>query len=472
MIGKSKVCFKKEKSTQELLTVNVKGVDSGFSVDIAEASLVDGYTQTEYFESPGSVYLNTNYSATQNTRVVIDAQLTAIPESTEEYALLGAQDSDASSRFAITCSPENVVFYRASNTAVDMDCDWSKRHVFEIGYDFVRMDDNIYTYDNVNEFMVVTPLFIMGLNNYGTREKYAPVKVYSVKIYDNGTLIREYIPARNESSQGAWDVFGNKLRSNASLTVGKDLGALRVYGNTIATQTVPTQTYEIENGITYAIRASEVDGYVAPRQSDVFTAVSNNLRTVDMQYTGYGVYIQDVEGRLWTEDDWDGSVTPNGIAVITSNCRFVMALEDVYSSPCSWGGYGAEISGIVTTTSSNTAETDYLGDVNTTTIINALKGTNDGYADGAPAAENCRSYTFPDGATGYLGAAGEWCAVLDNEDTIATALTACGGTALSNAYWTSTLYSYPSSWSIYMHGGTLSGEHRYALFDVRAFAAI
>ena len=164
-------------------------------------------------------------------------------------------------------------------------------------------------------------------------------------------------------------------------------------------------------------------------------------------YSAYrGVYIEDVDGYLYTESEWDGTKTPNGIAVLTDNCRFVIALEDAYSSYCDWGGYGTKVGSITTITSESEAIQDYDGEAQTTTIINALKGTNDGYVDGAPAAEYCRAYTFPNGKKGYLGAAGEWQAALDNKAAIESALAKCGGESMSYYYWTSTQYSSNSSW--------------------------
>ena len=43
-----------------------------------------------------------------------------------------------------------------------------------------------------------------------------------------------------------------------------------------------------------------------------------------------GVFIQDVNGNLWNTEDWDGSVSPNAVAVISKRCRFLIALHDVF----------------------------------------------------------------------------------------------------------------------------------------------
>lgn len=181
-----------------------------------------------------------------------------------------------------------------------------------------------------------------------------------------------------------------------------------------------------------------------------------------------GVYIQATDGLLYTEADWDGTKTPNGIAVITDNCRFVMALTDAHTSSCQWGGYGTEVSSIVTTTDESTAMTDYDGDLNTTAILGQLGDSS----SAAPAAYYCHSYTFPDDSTGYLGAAGEWQAALDNKDAITSALSKCGGTSMSGYYWTSTQYSSTSSWYMYLNVEYLDRISKDEYTYLRAFSIL
>ena len=188
-------------------------------------------------------------------------------------------------------------------------------------------------------------------------------------------------------------------------------------------------------------------------------------------YSNYrGVYIEDVDGYLYTEDEWDGSKTANGIAVLTDNCRFVMALEDAHTSYCPWGSYGTEVTGILTATDASTVKTDYRGNENTTAILNQL-GNSSSKSD-APAAYYCRAFTFPNGRKGYLGAAGEWQAALSNKSAIVSALSKCGGTAMSSYYWTSTQYSSDRSWCVSWSVELLYDDTKGNYDYVRAFATL
>lgn len=145
-----------------------------------------------------------------------------------------------------------------------------------------------------------------------------------------------------------------------------------------------------------------------------------------------------------------------------------MALADAYSTYCRWSGYDTTVSGITTTAIKGTAQGDYDGEAQTTTILNTL-GNN---SSDAPAAYYCRAYTFPDGSTGYMGAAGEWQAALDNKSAIASALSKCAGTAMSDWYWTSTQFGYYDSWYMRWNGETLAGGYKGNYNGVRAFATL
>lgn len=211
-------------------------------------------------------------------------------------------------------------------------------------------------------------------------------------------------------------------------------------------------------------------------QLSTYRAYGNSVRPVTDEAPKMplenGVYIQAVDGTCYTESEWDGSKTPNGIAVKTDNCEFVMALQDAHTSSCKWGGYGKTVLGIVTTTDKSTAQADYAGTSNTDTIISELSGYNDSNVTGAPAAEYCKAFTFPNGKKGYLGAAGEWQAALDNKAAIVSALSKCGGSAMGNYYWTSTQCSSDNSWYMLWSNEDLKNYIKRINYFVRAFATI
>lgn len=154
-----------------------------------------------------------------------------------------------------------------------------------------------------------------------------------------------------------------------------------------------------------------------------------------------GVYIQDTDGVLWQEAAWDGSATPNGIAVVTDECRFVIALEEEVSICIDRVGDYVSLSLPAFSTSSE-AIADYSGKSNTE-VITQVYGYDTNEAGGF-----CVNFTFPRGDKGYLGAAGEWDIARVNKLKIEKCMTKAGGITLEGnyEYWSSTRakdYSMP-----------------------------
>lgn len=191
-----------------------------------------------------------------------------------------------------------------------------------------------------------------------------------------------------------------------------------------------------------------------------------------------GVYIQHVNGSLHTEAEWTAggyaNSDANGVAILSETVpAFVIAKEDASSSNLRWGGYSKTVPDIVTSTSSATAVLDYDGAGNTPKIIEYLAGTNDGCVTGAPPAEACASYTFPNGKKGYLPALGEWQGAYNNKTAVVSAMTLIGGTEIRpQYYWSSTQYNNSYIWSLYWESGSMSNREKNAFQRARAFTTL
>lgn len=127
---------------------------------------------------------------------------------------------------------------------------------------------------------------------------------------------------------------------------------------------------------------------------------------------------------MWTCEEWDASSSPNGVAVVTDACSFVLAFAR-YAT----GYYNDFLDGNVAPYSpesleayprfATTAEatSDYSGLSNTDTLLSLLPSAGE-----SDAILFCSDYTFPNGQKGYVGAAGEWGAVRDNYLSIVACL--------------------------------------------------
>lgn len=206
----------------------------------------------------------------------------------------------------------------------------------------------------------------------------------------------------------------------------------------------------------------------------------NSTKKVLYNVIPKGVYIEHIDGSLYTEEEWQiegfSSDVANGIAVITDEARFVISKEDI-GSDIVWSHNAALlIDKVTTTTSAEEAQMDFRGEKNTDFIVSS--------DDEADAAILCSEYVFANGQKGYLPALGEWRIVLDNFDEIAKALSKIGAEPIDNSntntyYWSSTQASKEFAWYVYVYEKRLRTRYKFEssgtlpwINKVRAFTTL
>lgn len=222
---------------------------------------------------------------------------------------------------------------------------------------------------------------------------------------------------------------------------------------------------------------TEYEEFMPSGAATISSVSASNSVTIDyVEKTD--IYIQHIDGTLYTTDEWTAggyaNDQSNGVAVACASTSFVIAKENVSNLSYAWGGYSKSITDICTTSSFSTAMLDFDGENNTPKIIEQLSGYTDMYSvTGAPAAEACAAYVFPNGKKGYLGALGQWKVVSNNKTAINSAMSLIGGTALSSTYyWTSTQGSNIYSWCVTLYGGTINYTYKSSSYLVRAFCSL
>lgn len=276
----------------------------------------------------------------------------------------------------------------------------------------------------------------------------------------------------NQTNSAAADYIKNKpviiAAEHVTVTVSAPNGA-SVAGTTVMiNQTTYTldstgvAEVDIASGTQYNVELGGLSGYLSPAASS-YTA-SQLSRNISISYTEApnGIYAYYSTGALKPS----GTSDAIGVAVVTSNCRFVIDKQDA-SSTLAYGGYNTNMGsiGVVCTSTQATAQQDYAGNSNTTKIINKLGSAN------APAAAYCRTRF---NGSGYLPALGELYAAYVNKSEVDTMMTAIGGTVMtSNYYWASTLYDASGgAWRLYWFNGPMGYGTRSNDYYVRAFLAL
>jgi len=250
-------------------------------------------------------------------------------------------------------------------------------------------------------------------------------------------------------------------------------------GDVLATQTTASATHELTWGTKYKIVCGDAEGFAAPADSQTFVA-DVEYRTYDAVYVydpglttpTNGVWIQSVDGKYYSEDNWDGSKVADCVAVVTSSCRFGIALTEASSKMTIHSDASGELEDYMTAISDETqAKADYNGANNTANIMKLQSGT--GYAAGW-----CNAYTFPSGKKGFLPSLGQMWAAYNNKAAVDAAITKAGGTALTSTYyWTSTYFSVYFSgqrtcWVLLWSNGYVVSHSLSYNFHVRAFKSL
>ena len=149
-----------------------------------------------------------------------------------------------------------------------------------------------------------------------------------------------------------------------------------------------------------------------------------------------GVYIEGLDGRAYTVDNWKGGNAANSIVVASGDVKFRVALTEPLKSMRMSGSFTDTLENYMTALSDlSKALADYDGAGNTAKIMQVQPSTD--YAAGY-----CNAFIFPDGKTkGFLPSLGQLNLVNQNVSDVNAALSKCGGTAMNEyAHWASTFW--------------------------------
>ena len=182
-----------------------------------QSTLPAGYTELEYIEATGTQYIDTGVTLTNNSTFELEFQLT---EQQYGKGIYGSYTSGGSRfegilRKTTQSSPGNIEYGFNNEFKMDITQDLNK-HVLKQEKDKFYYDgDLLYTFSS-SEFTQEASAYI-GHINVPTNNTLSPIKakIYSCKIYDNGTLVRDYVPAKNSSNVvGLYDKITNTFYTN------------------------------------------------------------------------------------------------------------------------------------------------------------------------------------------------------------------------------------------------------------------
>lgn len=184
--------------------------------------LPSGYTELEYIQSSGTQHIDTGFVPNQDTRVVMDFDAVSIPNG-KTATLFSARGNGTNGGWSVNAF---AVFAQSSfTTLVDQyasayvtpSVSSSGRHTVDKNKNVTFFDGNEIQRFTYTAFTSAVQLRLLYDNQpSGGDEHPFGGKLYSCQIYDNGNLVRDFIPCINPSGAvGLYDKVTKAFFGNA-----------------------------------------------------------------------------------------------------------------------------------------------------------------------------------------------------------------------------------------------------------------
>ena len=181
------------------------------------------YTEVEYLEATGTQYIDTGYYHNKLTKVVGDFEFTSIP--TNNQYIFGAVDTSTSC-FGFYRNSGGKWSYQfgdgaTHNIGTDVNVD-TNRHMVTldaVNRKLKMISGNSNILDITSGYTITKtstrPLYLF-MRSYSSDGEYAKAKIYGFKIYENDTLIRNFVPCVRNSDNvaGLYEVVSGKFHTN------------------------------------------------------------------------------------------------------------------------------------------------------------------------------------------------------------------------------------------------------------------
>ena len=190
---------------------------SGYEWVYKPKILPTGYTKVEYIQNTGTSYINTNYYPNQDTRIVAEMQVVSF---NSFGRLLGAGNHNTANTISCDYIDSGSVFevswggytgwtqYSVTSNYDKHTYDWNKNSFY---IDGTLLDTKTFKSFTCSYKLGIFNVLESGDVPTSNTGRYFYGKLYSFKIYDNDTLVRDFVPCKRDSDSkyGLYDVVND-----------------------------------------------------------------------------------------------------------------------------------------------------------------------------------------------------------------------------------------------------------------------
>ena len=180
-------------------------------------ALPSGYTQVEYIESDGAQYIDSGVNGKSGLEVYAKWMYT---NNSYKRAIIGCLGNDVRT-YPMHHSASNYGYayqsWVASSLVMEVNTVYNLYTKLYPGEQIVQVNgETIATGSKAGEYDCGCPMYIFALYNEGSPSNYSVARLYSMQIYDNGILVRDYVPCTNSTGvAGLYDMANGVFYQNA-----------------------------------------------------------------------------------------------------------------------------------------------------------------------------------------------------------------------------------------------------------------
>lgn len=198
--------------------------------------LPEGYAEVQYIQSTETQWIDTGFKPNQNTRIKMDCNV--IGFNSGDAFLFGARIASGNTTFCLAADDANTRWFALYGNAVQNPTGTcTGKHSIDFNQNVLTLDEKNFTFAKTTFQSSYNLLLFATITNGNVDSQRGKMAIYSCQIYDNGNLIRDFVPCVDPTGNaGLYDLVDGKFYGNAgtgSFTAGP-----------VVTWDEPTQTLD------------------------------------------------------------------------------------------------------------------------------------------------------------------------------------------------------------------------------------
>lgn len=181
--------------------------------------LPEGYTEVQYIQSAGTQWIDTGFKPNQNTRVKMDCNVIGF-NSTDMF-LFGARIAAGNTAFYVAADDDNAKWWTCfGNNQWSPNDTCMGKHSIDFNQNVLTLDEKNFTFEKTTFQSSYNLLLFATITNGNVDSQRGKMAIYSCQIYDNGNLIRDFVPCVDPTGNaGLYDLVDGKFYGNAGTGV-------------------------------------------------------------------------------------------------------------------------------------------------------------------------------------------------------------------------------------------------------------